>query len=42
MSLRHFALLSAALALAPLSVSAAPVVDQPAPAFTATTADGER
>lgn len=41
MSLRHSALLSAVLALAPLSASAAPAVDQPAPAFTANTADGK-
>lgn len=42
MSLHHCTLLTAALALAPLSVSAAPAVDQPAPAFTADTADGKR
>ena len=41
MFLRHYALLTAALAFAPLSASAAPAVDQPAPAFTANTADGK-
>ena len=40
MSLRHIALLSAALSFAPLGF-AAPAVDQPAPAFTANTADGK-
>ena len=41
MSLRHCAVLGAALALAPFTASAAAVVDQPAPAFTGTTADGK-
>ena len=41
MFLHHYALLTAALAFAPLSASAAPAIDQPAPAFTANTADGK-
>lgn len=41
MSLRHCAVLGAALALVPFTISAAAVVDQPAPAFTGTTADGK-
>lgn len=41
MSLRHCAVLGAALALVPFTASAAAVVDQPAPAFTGTTADGK-
>lgn len=41
MSLHHCTLLALALALAPLSASASPAVDQPAPTFTASTADGK-
>jgi hypothetical protein len=44
MSLRHFALtagLAVLPAFAPVTASAAPAVDQPAPAFSANTADGK-
>lgn len=41
MSLRHCILPALALALAPLSAFASPAVDQPAPTFTANTADGK-
>jgi len=41
MSLRNIALLTAALAFAPFSAHAAPAIDQPAPSFTANTADGK-
>ena len=41
MSLRNIALLTAALALVPFAAQASPSVDQPAPAFTANTADGK-
>lgn len=41
MSLRNIALLTAALAFAPLAAHASPSVDQAAPTFTANTADGK-
>ncbi len=41
MFLHRIALLTAALAFAPIAAIASPAVDQPAPAFTAATADGK-
>lgn len=41
MLLRNLALLTATLAFAPLPANASPGIDQPAPAFTANTADGK-
>ncbi len=41
MFLHRIALLTAAIAFAPFAAIASPVVDQPAPAFTAATADGK-
>lgn len=41
MLLRRIALLTAALAFVPFATLAAATIDQPAPAFTATTADGK-
>lgn len=41
MFLNRIALFTAALAFSPIAAIASPAVDQPAPAFTATTADGK-
>jgi hypothetical protein len=41
MFLRHLAVLATALAFAPVAAIASPTVDQPAPGFTASTADGK-